>query len=128
MFRLHRRWTLLLASALPCAAAACVDVSPDDAQELRETEQTVVYGEDSRLDWYAHPDDGLRELTSNAIVAMMDSRDFDDRDPFDAIIDGPTLANAQSLCEGERFADHPAVAGCSGHAHRRRPRAHRRPA
>ena len=114
MFRLHRRWNLLLASALPCAAAACVDVSPEDTQELRETEQTVVYGEDSRLDWYAHPDDGLRELTSNAIVAMMDSRDFDDRDPFDIIIDGPTLANAQSLCEGERFADHPAVAGCSG--------------
>lgn len=114
MSRPIRRWTFLLASALSCLAVACVDEAPDAEPVLRESEQTVVYGDDSRLDWYAHPDNGLRELTSNAIVAMMDSRDLDDSDPFDILIDGPSLARAQSLCDGERFADHPTAADCSG--------------
>ncbi len=72
MFRRYRLAGLLWACSL--AAASCTgEADAPTPEPLRSADQTVVYGEDSRLDYYAHPDQGLRDLTRNAIVAMVNA-------------------------------------------------------
>ena len=80
-----RSTSLAAIAALPLMALSACDApaSVDAPTALRGVDQSVVYGEDSRLDWYAHPDQTLRDLTTNAIVAMVNTRDLDDDDPND---------------------------------------------
>ncbi|MFT4705877.1 MAG: hypothetical protein ACI81R_003592 [Bradymonadia bacterium] len=101
-----------------CAALLVAACSPDQVPspdtELRTGEQSVVYGDDNRLDYYAHPDEGFRDLTRNTTVAMMDSGSLDRSDPNDIRIVGNTLAQAYGLCDDQLFRDNPTAAGCSG--------------
>jgi V8-like Glu-specific endopeptidase len=111
-----RSTSLAAIAALPLMALSACDApaSVDAPTSLRGVDQSVVYGEDSRLDWYAHPDQTLRDLTTNAIVAMVNTRDLDDDDPNDIRISGSTLQRSLGLCDDERFLDHPTGASCSG--------------
>ncbi len=77
-------------------------------------EQEVIYGADDRLDWYDHPDESLRTLTSNSIVALIRDGGLDTTDPEDVRITAGPLGPSRGLCEDERFYDHPRSASCSG--------------
>lgn len=97
--------------ALSLAATACADAGPD---EVRATSQPVIYGTDDRQDVYQHPDMMLRQLAARSIVAQVPAADLDVSDPTSVSARTVTLRMAQNLCEGERFADDPTVAACSG--------------
>lgn len=106
-----RRFLCLL--ALPTLVSACAP-SLDDAAPLQATEQAVVYGDDDRLDWYAHPDPAMRDLTEASIVALIRPGNLDESDPAAPRVMGRTLQEARDLCDDQRFLDHPAAANCSG--------------
>ncbi|MEZ4410030.1 MAG: serine protease [Polyangiales bacterium] len=103
---LHASLTLTLALGL----AGCAD-APADA---RSASQPVVYGTDDRQDVYAHPDANLRQLAMRSIVAQFSADAIDLTDPMNVRAGGTTLAMSQNLCAGERFADDPSDASCSG--------------
>lgn len=103
------RLAVLLA---PLALVACDDsMSVDEAP--RTVDQAAIYGDDDRQDWYAHPDEDLRNLTEFSIVSFMDPRVLNDSDPNDVTIRSGTLGDRWGLCSGERFADQPTASGCS---------------
>lgn len=82
--------------------------------EPATTTQPVVYGEDDRTDVHAHPDPAWRALARQSIVALVRAGDVVTSDPNDIRFRGRTLGSARSLCPGERFADQPSIAFCSG--------------
>ena len=96
-------------AAAACAlavAAACSAVPGPEGAEL-----ALVYGEDDRKEYYELEDPALRALIANSTVALID-RDFvagsGRLEPIH------TLGEAAELCEGERFAQQPAAALCTG--------------
>ena len=99
----------VLASLVACAG----DVS-EIVPAAETVQQETVYGSDDRLDWYAHPDEGLRALTSNAIVALIRDSGLDTSDPEDVQVTAGPLGPSRGLCEDERFYDQPRSASCSG--------------
>ena len=104
----------LIVFALTSVLAACAADVPDTAPEFETVAQETIYGADDRLDWYAHPDDGLRDLTSNAIVALIRDSGLDTADPEDVLITAGPLGPSRGLCDDERFYDQPRSASCSG--------------
>ena len=66
------------------------------------------------MDWYAHPDESLRELTARSIVALIRPGRVDESDPENVRIVAPSLGESRDFCEGERFFDDPRAANCSG--------------
>lgn len=74
----------------------------------------VIYGEDDRLDVYAHPDPFWRDLALESAVAFFDARDIDESDPDDIGVRGRTLRQNMGVCVNEPFASQPAGAFCSG--------------
>ncbi|MBU1431886.1 serine protease, partial [Myxococcota bacterium] len=73
----------------------------------------VVYGEDNRLDVYAHPSAAWRDLARQSIAVMAFNSDLDLRDPNNVRINGSTLGDAWRLCSGQRFMDQPTGGQCS---------------
>lgn len=85
-----------------------------DGEPHEQAGQAVVYGEDDRLDVYAHPDASLRALARQSVVALVPGGAIDERDPTDVQIDGDTLQSARFLCDDERFGEQSTGAFCSG--------------
>ncbi|MFT4702347.1 MAG: cysteine-rich repeat protein [Bradymonadia bacterium] len=116
------RLTALSLSA--CAALlACegTKLSHDGSQPSaeRSAEQTVVYGDDDRTDYYAVADPALQTLLDQSIVALVlrddiDVTAFDDDPAGTAIPLGNMLGNSRGLCSDERFLDDPTMGNCSG--------------
>jgi len=79
-----------------------------------QTVQPVVYGADDRTDVYAHPNAALRTLAQRSIVALMRDTVVDATDPARVVFRSETLSTAQELCPGQRFAENPTAAHCSG--------------
>jgi V8-like Glu-specific endopeptidase len=104
----------LLSFAAIFALCACEPTSPAPPAPTQTAQAPVVYGEDDRLDYYAHPNAELRRLTREAIVAHMSPGDLNAANPNDIQPQGQTYGPAYGLCQGEPFYDQPAVAGCSG--------------
>ncbi len=102
---------LLTLCALSCGVS---EPAPQDAVTTDTKGKPVVYGTDNRTDVYAHADEGLRALARQSTVALMPEADVDVRVPTDVKFLGPTLERSQSLCYGERFANDPTTAFCSG--------------
>lgn len=80
---------------------------------LQTVAQPVVYGSDDRTDVFAHPDEALRRLASESVVALATRRAV--------LVDGNrvqlvarSLQETMGLCSGERFAEQPSAAFCSG--------------
>jgi hypothetical protein len=97
-----------LVSALMVLLLGCV------GEGLEQQTQDLIHGRDDRADVYAHPDHRLRELAKRSVVAIVDRDRIDDTDPRDLRFDVPTIGDKYGLCGGERFADDPAIAHCSG--------------
>lgn len=103
----------LAALAFSCAEGGPAPIESSSADDLRTSEQEVVYGEDDRLDYYAHPDERLRELTAQSIVAMISANSI--QVSGDTVtLRGRTLGDSYGLCEDELFRDQPTAASCSG--------------
>ncbi|MEL6177566.1 MAG: serine protease, partial [Myxococcota bacterium] len=81
---------------------------------LETVERKVVYGMDDRLDVYAHPDEVLRQLTRESIVALVFPGNLDTSDPNNIQVVGPPLELTQALCPDQRFLQQTTGAQCSG--------------
>ena len=92
-----------------CAADVAIELS-----ETRTLDQEVVYGEDSRLDYYQSEDEALRALTRESIAAMVNEDAIVYEDDGRVLMRSNTLGQSWGLCEDELFYDHPTAASCSG--------------
>ena len=102
-------------AVVPAAlAVACAEEVAEPSASPQTITQETVYGSDDRMDWYAHPDEGLRDLTSNSIVALIRDGGLDTSNPEDVQITAGPLGPSRGLCEDERFYDQPRSASCSG--------------
>ncbi|TVQ97653.1 MAG: serine protease [Deltaproteobacteria bacterium] len=101
----------LLAIAL---VAACAPAGEGHSVPVDAAVNPVIYGEDDRTDVHAHPDAFWRELAVGSVVALVNASRIVADDPEDIRFRASTLGRNRNLCEGERFADQPAVSFCSG--------------
>lgn len=101
---------LLLLSVLGAAGAGCEAPSPAAVQAIQ---QPVVYGEDDRLDVYAHPDEAVRTLARQSIMAVIAWDRIDQSDPAGFTFGERLLGASLNLCEGERFVDQVRASNCS---------------
>ncbi len=105
----------LCATALLAACANDgLDAPSDSDNGLRTADQAAIYGNDDRLDWYAHPDESLRDLTASSIVAMISTSSIVSTDPQNVRFRTNLLGESYGLCADERFVDQPTAASCSG--------------
>lgn len=106
----------ILVLSLAALVAGCTEGSTGElagASDLQTLDQTVVYGDDDRLDYYAHPDERLRQLTAQSIVAMISPGSLT-ASGNTISIRGRTLGETYGLCADERFRNQPTAASCSG--------------
>jgi V8-like Glu-specific endopeptidase len=103
----RRRASLALCWIIAAAIAGC-------AADVDSVRAPVVFGDDDREDYYEASDPTFAELLRAATVAIVEPIYLDVSDPDDVVPDTVTLGEYQELCEGERFADQPAMATCSG--------------
>ncbi|GAB4196344.1 MAG: hypothetical protein OHK0013_03450 [Sandaracinaceae bacterium] len=101
------RRTFLVVFSLALAGSACVAAPPARIEP-------VVYGSDDRREVYEHPDATLRARARDAIVALVPAHAVDTSDPSDVRLLSSPLAETHRLCAGQRFADQPTAANCSG--------------
>jgi Trypsin-like peptidase domain len=105
----HHRLALLALGLGACSAAGFDDPA------LEERAQSIVYGSDDRLEVYEHPDSALRALARASVVALIPKRRMEWPDEgAELTLDVPNLGHAYELCAGERFAEQPIAADCSG--------------
>ncbi|NOJ77583.1 serine protease [Myxococcus xanthus] len=105
-----------LLGALLCtfSVAACGPAPEGEPAGSGSTEQPVVYGNDDRMDVYAHPDATLRQYAMQASAVMVDPFEIDDSDPNNVVFTSLTLGEYGNLCPGQRFIDDPSPGFCSG--------------
>lgn len=73
----------------------------------------VIYGRDNRTERYMISHIGVIELARSG-VALVDSKSIANVAPGWITLFGKTHLEDQNLCPNERFANQPAVSGCSG--------------
>jgi hypothetical protein len=105
----HHRLALLFVGLGACSAA----VGEDSQLEARA--QSIVYGQDDRLEVYEHPDAALRALARASVVALIPRKRVEwPTRGGELSLAVPSLGHAYELCDGERFYDQPIAADCSG--------------
>ncbi len=105
-------YRIAVLAPLALLAVSCVDATAPP--QVATAASPVVYGNDDRMDWYAHPDEGLRDLTAESIVALIRPGNLDESDSTDIRITAGSVGESRNFCEGERFYDDPRAANCSG--------------
>jgi V8-like Glu-specific endopeptidase len=81
---------------------------------LGHTSEPLVYGADGRQDYYEASDAQFAELLRASTVALVEPFYIDVSDPDHVAPKTITLGEYENLCDGERYADQPAMASCSG--------------
>lgn len=104
---------LVLAMAGGCLDGAAPGEAADPAK-TGETTQETVYGIDNRQDVFAHSDLSLRHIAQQAGVALMSPGTINAADPNHITFNASLLGAAENLCPGQRFANDPFAAFCSG--------------
>jgi V8-like Glu-specific endopeptidase len=105
--------TLLLGVVLVgCGGGELVIDGADE--ETASVEKAVIYGTDNRTDVFAHPDATMRQRALQSTVALIPASALDVRTPSNVRVRSATLAQSQGLCAGQRFANDPTAAFCSG--------------
>lgn len=89
-----------------------VDDTGDEA--VTDKGKAVVYGTDNRTDVYAHADATMRARALQSTVALISASDLITTTPSAIRFRASTLAQAEGLCAGQRFANDPTPAFCSG--------------
>jgi len=87
-----------------------------DAVETETTREALVYGTDNRTDYYAHGNEALKSITSEATAAFVNNRGIDRSDPENVVWTPltKTLDEWVDLCPSESFRDQPRVATAAG--------------
>ncbi len=88
--------------------------APSDVADVSGDSQSVVYGNDTRQEYYAHPDPRLRARTLESTVALVRPSRIDASNPGDQRIDHRTLGEDEDLCLGQRFYNQQVGPSCSG--------------
>jgi MYXO-CTERM domain-containing protein len=101
-------------TSLLALSAACLLTPLSAAADSTTVTQQVVYGDDDRVDPSVHPNESIRRLAQDSIVAIIPKPVIDPSDPSNVAFHAQTLGQAQDLCDGERFADNPTAGVCSG--------------
>ncbi len=106
----------LLIAGLMLGAAGCGpgEWFGDGNGNIDRSERDVIYGEDDRADYYAHPNEDYRRLARESIVALISTWDLDESDPDDVRVTASSLQDRYNLCPDQRFLDQPTAAFCSG--------------
>jgi len=94
---------LLVPGVQGCAAGPGVETRSD----------RIVYDADDRRDYFDVADEQVRRLLAASAVALV-PKDFLDQEGCGLSKAVPTFGVQDALCPGERFADQPAAAFCSG--------------
>lgn len=98
---------LLLVLAMGCGSSS-------EEVFIGELAAPVVYGADDRVEVFDHPDDDLRRIAQESIVALIPSfRILKEPDGTHSLF-GRKLETAYGLCSDERFVNQPTAATCSG--------------
>ena len=101
----------LKAAALAVAVLGCETAAGEREFESRSP---IVYGSDDRREYFETSDATLRALTEEVTVALMKRSTIQRGADGYARIDAPSWRDQASLCQGERFAEEPAAAICTG--------------
>lgn len=91
-----------------------IGCGPSEEAFVGEVDAPVVYGADDRLEVFDHPDQELQEIVRQSIVAMIQKYRLSRNDNGTYSIIALSLQEERGLCDGERFADQPVTASCSG--------------
>ncbi|MFT6395656.1 MAG: V8-like Glu-specific endopeptidase [Bradymonadia bacterium] len=86
----------------------------EDTTTTQTVGQEVVYGDDSRLDYYESSDEALQRLTRESIAAMVSADAIVYQGDGTVLMRSNTLGQSRGLCDDEAFYDHPTAASCSG--------------
>jgi V8-like Glu-specific endopeptidase len=119
---MKRHWIRAHGRAQVLGALLWTALAPGCGQEadgplpppLETAEAPVVYGNDDRMDVYAHPDAALRARAQQATVALMTPEDLNPSNPSNVTFNASTLRSYFNLCTTERFLEDPTAAFCSG--------------
>ncbi len=100
-------WLSIVIAGVSCACAQ-LDASPD----LRTRRAAVVYGADDRVEAHAHDRADLRDV-AESVGALVERAHLVFADDGTIELDVPTIGEMNELCDGEAFAEQPALAQCS---------------
>lgn len=100
---------MVITTAAVAGLAACSG-SEDDLLSKRAK---IVYGTDDRTEYFDAPSEDARALMANAHVALV-PRSAVRADGERLVFEARTWGETGGLCPGERFADQPAAAFCTG--------------
>ncbi|MGE0786921.1 MAG: trypsin-like peptidase domain-containing protein [Sandaracinaceae bacterium] len=101
------------ASALLCVLT--LTACQTDPSDVGRSTEANVFGTDSRMEWYAHPDADLKDLASRSVGAWIPGSMVDTDDPDDVrVMSEGTLRMVRGVCADEAFADEPVAARCTG--------------
>jgi hypothetical protein len=99
----------LAASALIAGTLAC----SGSVEPTSRTTEPVVYGADDRQEYYDVADDAIRHRFASSTVALIANSNLKQAGGG-VSIESDTWGEQAELCPGERFADQPAAAFCTG--------------
>ena len=85
-----------------CDALACAPAEENGDGVPVTREQSVVYGEDDRLEVFEHPEALYRQRAVESNVALFSNEDIA-YDEEGRLAIGEETAERRNLCEGERF-------------------------
>jgi hypothetical protein len=85
---------------------------PGEVPEVKQ--DSLIYGNDDRLDVFEHPNATLRDRAQRSTVALMRASSLNTSNPNNVTFDTVTLGASKNLCATERFRDDPIPAFCSG--------------
>lgn len=99
-------------SRASAAVLMAVSASLVTSAALAGSAERTIYGEDSRREVFSLS--GGRAKAADATLALVSTFRLRDTGQGSTRLSGPTLAQSEGLCPGERFAAQPTVAFCSG--------------
>ena len=104
------RCSALLLSCLGLLAAC----GSSDEVFVGELSASVVYGDDDRREVFNHPNDDLRLIARESIVALIPTARINRQTSGDYSLLAFSLKDERGLCEDEPFGNQPVAASCSG--------------
>lgn len=109
-----RAAALLSLVLMSCGGEQLLVVDDTSDEAVTDKGKAVVYGTDNRTDVYAHADVTMRARALQSTVALISTSDLITTTPSAIRFRASTLAQAEGLCAGQRFANDPTPAFCSG--------------
>ena len=87
-------------------------VACSEPRLLERSASPIVYGQDGRQEYY-EAGESTRRLMAESVVALVPNSELERQGPA-GLASAVSYGSAANLCPGERFAEQPAAAFCSG--------------